>query len=83
MTEPTPSDRYLGTLAGQRYSDFTKDLHKCVVSFSDDSEKIETDDVAKILTDNVPLIEANSIGSRIVSTDWAQLQHQHKPWTRK
>jgi hypothetical protein len=67
MSDPIAQTWLTDTDAGQRYSRFVKDLHKCEVSFSDDSEKIETDNVAKILRDHLPLAESNSVGSKIIS----------------
>lgn len=69
MIDLTPGQAYVNSDAGQRYSQFVRDLHTCEVSFSDDSEDFETDDVAKILRDNTPLIDSNSVGSRVVSDD--------------
>lgn len=81
MIELTPAQQYITGDEGQRYSEFTRELHRCEVSFSDDSEKIETDNVAKILADNVPLIVANSVGSRIISGGNKFMGHYagHKP----
>lgn len=67
--DQTPSGAYLSTPAGQRFAEFTKGLHTCEVSFDDDSEKFETDNVAKILRDHIPLHESNSIGSRVITSD--------------
>jgi len=64
---------FINTDAGQRYAQFVRGLHTAVVDFSDDSEQIETDNVAKIITDNPPLIDANSVGSL------HRPSYQHKP----
>lgn len=69
MTELTPGQAYINSDAGQRYTNFVRGMHTAVVDFSDDSEQIETDNIAKILRDRVPLIEANSVGSRLISSD--------------
>lgn len=69
MIELTPGQTYINSDAGQRYANFVRGMHCAQVDFSDDSEKMKTDDVAKILRDNVSLIEANSVGSRIISSD--------------
>lgn len=74
MNELTPGQAYINSDAGQRYAQFVKDLHKCEVSFSDDSEAIETDNVAKILRDNLSVTEANSVGSKVLMTS-----NMHKP----
>lgn len=71
----TPAQKYINSDAGQRYAQFVDKLHACVVSFDDDSEQIETDNVAKILHDNVHLTEANSVGSAL---NWS-FGEKHKP----
>jgi hypothetical protein len=69
IENPYLAPSYLATPEGRRFAEFTKGLHSCQVSFSDDSEEIETDNVAKILDDFTPLHESNSIGSRVISSD--------------
>jgi hypothetical protein len=68
-------NEYLATPDGQRYSTFVAGLRTAVVDFSDDSEKIETDDVAKVIRE-APLAEANSVSSRYISGSKLVL---HKP----
>lgn len=81
IENPYLAPTYLTTPAGQRFAEFVKGLHTCEVSFSDDSEEIETDNVAKILRDHTPLHESNSIGSRVVSDTGRYIGHYvaHKP----
>lgn len=51
--------------AGQRYAKTVAGLHTAVVSFDDDSEEIQGDNVAKILEDNPSLDFSNSVGSKV------------------
>lgn len=81
MTNPYIGPAYLATPEGRRFAEFTKGLHTCQVSFDDDSEQLETDNVAKILRDHTPLHESNSIGSAVSSTGcyMPALVALHKP----
>lgn len=69
--ELTPGQAYINSDEGQRYSQFVRGHHFAQVSFSDDSEEIETDNIAKIERDFLPLTEANSVGSLWTPPDWS------------